>query len=262
MRRSVHMAAEYSTAGLAAILVPQANTTVEAEMDVLLPPGSGSMTARLTSGASDSRERLLGYFERVDATLDTLGATKPGVALFACTGSTYLVGRDAERERFEIIGRQRGFPIVSAAEAIEAALEELGADRLALVSPYPQWLTDACVEFWRSRDREIVSVTTVGTPGADTRAIYSLGTAEATAALRSADIALAQAVLLTGTGMPTLGTIASAATGAPVLSSNLCLAWRAAHLLGHPLANLVRWLGPGAWWHDVLAARFPATMSR
>ena len=251
--------AEYASAGLAALLVPQANTTVEAEMAVLLPPGCGSMTARLTSGAKDSQERLLSYFERVDATLDTLGGAKPGVALFACTGSTYLVGRDAERERFDALGTQRGFPLVSAAEAIETALAELGAQRIAIVSPYPDWLTQACAEYWRGRGREVVSVTPVGSPGADTRAIYSLGTVDARAGLSRADVARAQAVVLSGTGMPTLGTIAAAATGVPVLSSNLCLAWRAAQLLDHPLASLVRWLGPGAWWHDALAARFPAT---
>jgi len=254
--------AEYSSAGLAALLVPQANTTVEAEMAVLLPPGCGSMTARLTSGATDSQERLLGYFERVDATLDTLGGAKPGVALFACTGSTYLVGRDAERERFEIVGRQRGYPLVSAAEAIEAALKELGAERIALVSPYPDWLTAACAGFWRGRGRDVVSVTTVGTPGADTRAIYSLGTAAALAALQGADLAHGQAVVLTGTGMPTLGTIASAPSSVPVLSSNLCLAWKAAQVLGHPLSSRVRWLGPGAWWHDTLATRFPDTIAK
>ena len=39
-----------------------------------------------------------------------------------------------------------------------AALDALGAKRLALVSPYPAWLTDACVAFWHSQGRDIVAV--------------------------------------------------------------------------------------------------------
>jgi maleate isomerase len=253
---------EYTTAGLAGLLVPQANTTVEAEMSALLPPGCGAITARLTSSFADSRDRLLHYFERVEAALDTFDSAQPGVALFACTGSSYLVGRDAERAQFAAIEGARGFPVVSAAQAVGDALAALGAQRIAIVSPYPTWLTVACAAFWRAQGCEIVAVADMAGSESDTRTVYSLGSKDALAALSRLDTSGAQAILLTGTGMPTLGAIAAAGGSLPVLSSNLCLAWKAAQILGSGNADLGAWLGAGAWWRGALAARFPDTMIR
>lgn len=81
------------------VTVPQANTTVEPEMQALLGAHHTLLTARMVCQSADSRERLLNY-------LDTLGETvaqfdvAPLQALgFACTGSSYLVGAAQEAER-------------------------------------------------------------------------------------------------------------------------------------------------------------------
>jgi len=251
---------EYASAGLAALLVPQANPTVEAELGVLLPPGCGAMAARLTSASPDARARLLEYFQRVEESLATLGAARPTLALFACTGSSYLVGRERERAVFAALEERRGYPVISAAEAVAAALAALGASRIALVSPYPPWLTEACVAFWRAGGIDVAQVVSLEGDRSDTRGIYALGSRDARrgwAEVRGG----VQAILLSGTGMPTLGVLGQAterAPSVPVLSSNLCLAWRAALHCGFGPADLRAWTGGSAWWRRVLAARFPA----
>src|SRR5437763_1834728 len=96
---------------LAGILTPQANTTVEAEMRVLLERDIAFVAARLTCRSSDSRERLLSYFEHVHDTLAQFDAAPIEVAGFGCTGSTYLVGLEKENAMFS---RAR-VPVISAA---------------------------------------------------------------------------------------------------------------------------------------------------
>ena len=246
---------EYAGAGLVGILPPQANATVEAELGVLLTPDVGTIVSRLVCHDDDSRTRLIGYWLNVEQSLRAFDTAKPDVILFACTGSTYLVGLEEERRLFS----RRG--ILSAAQAVLAALDALGAKRLALVSPYPAWLADACVAFWHSQGRDIVAVQSPGGDRADTRRIYSLGSEDALQALEQLDTAAADAVLITGTGMPSLGALARARLELPLLSSNLCLAWAAMQQLSKgPLdrASLLLWLSRTAPWHARLAARFPS----
>ena len=104
---------EYGPAiGLA---VPQANTTVEPEMQALLGAGHTLLTARMTSCAPDSRQRLLDYLDRLPQTLAQFDVAPIRVAGFACTGSSYLVGAGSEAEQLAALSAQRGHPVLSAA---------------------------------------------------------------------------------------------------------------------------------------------------
>jgi maleate isomerase len=231
---------------LAGILTPQANTTVEAEMRVLLPREIASVVARLTCPSGDSRERLLQYFRGAHDTLAQFDTAPIAIAAFACTGSTYLVGADVESASF---GRAR-VPMVSAASAVERALKALHARKIALLSPYPEWLTQACVAFWRSREVEVVSLATPPGDRSDTRRIYSLAAADAHDGLARLDCSHAEAVLISGTGMPTLEAIAHAGGSLPVLSSNLCLAWHLCDFFS--TQTIEQWLAPQAPWRSRL----------
>ncbi len=247
---------EYSARGLVGILTPQANTTVEAELGVLLSPGVGSAVSRLTCYDEDSKARLLGYFRNVPAAVRAFDTARPQVCLFACTGSTYLVGLAEEERAFAALPAR----IVSAAQAVLAALDALQAKRIALVSPYPAWLTDACVAFWRDQGREVAEVRSPLGDRSDTRRIYGLGSRDALEQLHVLAGSRADCVLITGTGMPTLRAIAGAPGATPVLSSNLCLAWAAEQALaraGNDRLSLERWLVPDAPWRRRLTERFP-----
>jgi maleate cis-trans isomerase len=223
---------------LIGILTPQANTTVEQEMRILLE--APFITARLTCPSGDSRTRLLQYFHGVHDTAAQFDVAPIDVIGFACTGSSYLV----ENEEASFAGGKR--PIVSAAAAVRDALRELGACRIALLSPYPEWLTKACVAFWSRHHIEVAHVASPAGERADTRRIYSLDHDAAAAAFAKLDTSKADAVLVSGTGMPSLRLIASVKSAVPVLSSNLCLAWRLSDSLSsEPIG---RWVAADAAW--------------
>lgn len=240
------MEREYGPGGWVGVGVPQANPTVEAEMRRLLPPDAELLTSRLVSRAPTSVERLIDYFDGLDRTLDSYDVLLPDVYGFACTGSSYLVGAEREAEIVAEAEARLGCPFVTAAQAILDALAALAIERVALLAPYPADIVEAGVAFWRAAGLSVVQVMTIDLGSQDTRRIYGLRSADALAALDDGVSDEAEALLMSGTGMPTLAALALAANriGRPVLSSNYCLAWALRRALGED-AGLWSADGPG-----------------
>ncbi len=207
------------------IAVPQANTTVEPEMQALLGADHTLLSARMTSASPDSRRRLIDYVDTLGHTLTQFDVAPLQVAGFACTGSSYLIGPNDESARLQALSAARGYPVLSAAKSILQALEVLGVRRIALLSPYPSWLSERGQAYWRACGLTIPHV--VGLPDEllDTRNIYKLRTAAVLQVFDTLDVSGCDAVLMSGTGMPTLGLMSQRLLAVPVLSSNLCLAW-------------------------------------
>lgn len=224
---AAHPEREYSARALLAVAVPQANPVVEPEFSALAPHGVGVIATRLQGSRTDSGNRLVQYLENLGASLDAFDTARPDVLGFACTGTSYLVGRDEERRRTDALAERFGYPIITAAEAILQACRELGARRIALLAPYPQFLAEAGRKFWGDCGLEVVSFTRKEMDASDTRAVYRIRAPMVMEAASALDTSRADVVLLSGTGMPTLRVIPPLAqrTGKPVLSSNLCLAW-------------------------------------
>lgn len=217
---------DYGRAGRVALGTPQANPTVESEFAILLPPAVSLTVTRLTSKAAASDDRLREYLLNLAEYLAAFDSFRPDAFGFACTASSYLIDPEEARATIAACEDRFGYPIITAADAIHLALQRIGAQRIALVSPYPATLGVAAMRYWSSHGYELVAVATAGdlAPDADTRGIYALGSDAAVAALARIDLREVDAVLLSGTGMPSLPLIAAASVGVPILSSNLCLA--------------------------------------
>lgn len=218
---------DYGARGRFGLLTPQANPTVEPEFRRLAPAGTELYVARLTSRSDDPRTRLIEYLERLPETLAQYDTLRLDAVAVACTGSSYLLGVRREAEILAAAEAAIGAPIETAAGAILKALEAMGARRILIVSPYPDWLRDAGVAFWREAAIEVVGTATVPIGRSDTRGIYELQSADAAGVFDSLDTQGADAVLVSGTGMPSLELLrARGSQHPPAISSNLCLAWR------------------------------------
>ena len=108
----------------------------------------------------------------------------------------------------------------------------MGVGKIAVVAPYPMPLIEAGSAYWASWGIHVTAIERVVTRSADTRTIYELGSADAEAALGRLDPKGAEAVLLSGTGLPTLPALRSADIGLPLFTSNGCLAARLMARLG------------------------------
>ena len=222
-----HEDREYSARSLLGVAVPQANPVVEPEFSALVPSGVGVIATRLQGSRTDSGNRLLQYLDNLGTSIEAFDTTRPDALGFACTGTSYLIGADEERRRIGAFGESYGFPIITSAQAILAACKHLGLKRIALLAPYPQFLVDASITYWQRAGLTITHSARTEMDTTDTRAVYKMRAPMIMKAAEKLDSSAADAILMSGTGMPTLRVMAELAlsTGKPVLSSNLCLAW-------------------------------------
>lgn len=202
------------------VVVPPSNPTVEPEVGSLLAGRALAYVARLPRHDGDLSDRLPRYNQDLPATVHDLAGLEPAAVLVACTGSSYALGPDADRRLYVDLSDRCGFPVMGAAGAIRSVLERLAAIRIALVSPYPAWLTASSAAYWSACGLEVASEH----PVSGDRGIYQTAPESIARAVDAAAGSGVDAVLVTGTGAASLAALDSLASPdrPPMISSNLC----------------------------------------
>lgn len=249
------MALEYAPLGLVGLLTPQANTTVEPEAWALLPSGYSLVNARMVSQAEHLNERLLDYVNHTERCVSQFANAPLSVLSLACTGSSYLMGQATEARWVQKWQQHLRIPVVTAGLAVVQALRSLNAKRIDLVSPYPEDLTKACVAYWTSHGFDVGDVKVVRTPEQGFHAIYLTSTEAASSATEQLSHSRADAIVMLGTGMPTLNTLLAnrGRTGPPVFSCMLALMWQSVmrvhsvHANDSHLSSFQAWMAATHW---------------
>src|SRR5271166_1440592 len=189
-------------------LVPPGNPTVEAEMIALAPEGVSvhfhRMVAHGTPGSlegQDARNRSM--VEHIDDGIELLAMVKPDVIVVAHTATSYHLGRRGEADLLARLENASGRRVVTAFGSVLGALERLGIRKLALGTPYSAEVTLQGKAHLEAHGLEVVRFDTV--KGVEN--IYDTTAEHAYRLARSVNADDADAVFLSGTGMPTVSVL-------------------------------------------------------
>ena len=216
-------------------LVPPGNPTVETEMIAMAPQGVSlhfhRMVAHGTPGSLVGQsERNRSMVDNIDSGIDLLAMVKPDVIVVAHTATSYHLGRRGEAELLDRLQRATGRRVVTAFGSVVRALERLEIRKLALGTPYSAEVTSQGKAHLEVHGLEIAKFANLS--GIEN--IYDTTAEHAYRLARMVDTADAEAVFLSGTGMPTVTVLEALEQdlGKPVLSSASAMMWHALRLAG------------------------------
>jgi maleate cis-trans isomerase len=220
------------------VLVPPGNPTVEPEFYLMTPEGvtihfarlQGFQAASTPGAAAGMRARTLAYLDELPGPARALGSVHPAVVILAHTASSYATGFANEPRLIDRLTSLTGTTAITAARAVLAALQHLGVKKLALGTPYPEAISAQGKAFWEAAGFDIVGYQRL----TDVQDIYTENEERAYQLACQANTPEAEAVLLSGTGLPTVRILERLEQDLkkPVLSSNQASLWRALRLAG------------------------------
>ncbi len=216
-------------------LVPPGNPTVEPEMIAMTPPGVSVHFSRMvahgpTGTHHGQEERNRSQIEHVGESARLLAMVKPRVIMLAHTATSYTLGRRAEGELVQRLQDQCGVPVATAFGSVVAALNALGATRIALGTPYGEETTLKGKRLLEEHGFEVVSAHCLE----NVTNIYDVTPERAYRLGRAVDTPAAQVVFLSGLGMPTISILDTLEQdlGKPAISAASAMMWQALRLAG------------------------------
>ena len=216
-------------------LVPPGNPTVETEMIALAPAGVSvhfhRMTARGLGGSlegQDERNRMM--VDNLHGSVELIAMVDPDVIVVAHTATSYYLGREREAELLGQLQRSTGKRVVTAFGSVVEALQRLRVRRVALGTPYSPETTLQGKAHLEVHGFDVVNFANLP----NVTNIYDETAERAYRLARSVDRKDADAVFLSGTGMPTLPALdpLEQDLGKPVISSASAMMWYALRTVG------------------------------
>ncbi|GAA3125170.1 aspartate/glutamate racemase family protein [Streptomyces rameus] len=175
--------------------------------------------------------RLVSEHETLGEAVRALTAVSPEVVAYACTSGSFVDGVAGERAMCAALARAGDLPALTTSGALLEALAELGARRVALVTPYTASLTRALEEYVAEAGVRVTGCACMGL----TRHIWRVPYRDVVAMARgAARPGTADALFLSCTNLPTYDVIPQleAELRMPVISANQVTMWAALRRLG------------------------------
>ncbi|MGD9943300.1 MAG: aspartate/glutamate racemase family protein [Burkholderiaceae bacterium] len=215
------------------LIVPSVNINSEPEFYRLVPAGVSVHVARTFSDAPASREH---YGAMADGTRDaakSLTSVAPDLIAYACTSGTISCDREQIKQEMARICK---VPVTTTADAVLAALQELGASKVALATPYVPFVVQDEIEFLEREGYRVVSEQSLGLGKDYAERLQLQRTSLATIRqlCLSVDHPEADVIFLSCTGLGALDAIEGLEqkTGKPVITSNQVTFWHCMRMLG------------------------------
>ena len=212
---------------------PSRGWTPDHEWPRMLPRGVSFLITRMPLKAT-TPEELLKMGEHAVEAAQLLASASVDLICYGCTVETVLQGIEYDKRLTEELQEATGIPAKTMAGGVVEALRELGARKLAIVTPYIEEINKREKVFMESIGFEVVYEKGLGisdtieiakVPLAD---VYKLGR-EAIAKAPDADI-----LFISCGNLRTIEVLSvlESDTGKPAISSNQALLWAALRAVG------------------------------
>ncbi len=211
------------------IIVPSSNTTVEPEFALMAPSGVSTFAARVfqreTERADEKIESVLAMREHIPVALDQLLSVGPHAIAYTCTAGSFLGGREDDRETCSHLSSQAGVPVITTSTAVLGALEALGVQRVALVTPYVSEVNEREKAYLEESGFEVTAIRGMGIVGNVPKG--RLSRTQAYQEAIQVDVSNADAIFISCTNWRTVDLIPDleANMSRPVVSSNQATFW-------------------------------------
>ena len=216
-----------------AVIVPSTNTVVEHDFSAYRPPGMTFHTGRMyienpVLGSDEEFTALLLQIRAsIDVALRDVMTCEPDHLVMGMSAETFWGGVEGNRDFERRMQEATGLRVTTGATSCRDALQRLGAQRIAVLSPY-QPIADANVtQFFEESGFDVVRFHGLRCPTAT--AIAAVPERELIPVLRDLDGDDVDAIVQVGTNlsMVRLADEAERWLGKPVLAINATVLWHA-----------------------------------
>jgi maleate isomerase len=186
------------------------------------PPLDVAVSTELAEALRDADALARGCAEVAEA--------DPGATAYLCTSASFIRGLAGEAELRAVMERAGARTAITASGALLDALAALGAQRVAVATPYDGDLTARLAAFLAEAGHEVVGTSRLELRGD----IWRVRPDSVQALVEALPLAAADAVVISCTNLPTYDILPrlEQVAGRPVVSANLATIWASLRAVG------------------------------
>jgi len=237
MQRFAYTSQKHSSQGPAlALIVLQTDEVLEGEIRRHIPEDVSLFHTRIASYPEVTAKTLATMEDEIPASVCLLPASADiGVVAYGCTSGATIIGEDNVARAVQSV--LPGVVVTNPLSAVKAKLRDLGAKRIALLTPYIPQVSQAMIDHLEGDGFEIVNsgsffevqdsrVPMISRPSV-TDALVEIGSVDC------------DAIFASCTNLRTIDVVRDVEekTGVPVVASNSSLAWHMMQLRSDLLLN-------------------------
>ncbi|MPS30125.1 MAG: decarboxylase [Alcaligenaceae bacterium] len=231
--KAVAMYSPYGWKAKIGLIVPSTNTVNEPEFWRLAPEGVTIHTARAMLLGPATEESYYKMAEAVNGAADELATAEVDVVAYGCTSGSIICPLP---ELIRNMSQRTGTPAIATAGAVVAALRALGARKIAVGTPYVDFVNESEDKFLRDYGFDVLTLQglRLGETQEERRGIGRVPPEMVFRLARAIDRPDADAIFISCTNLATFDVIAEIERelGKPVVTSNQACFWACLRLLG------------------------------
>ena len=233
--KAVQMYSPYGYRAKIGLIVPSTNTVNEPEFNMMAPEGVSIHSARIMLLGKATEESYVKMAEETARAAAELATAEVDVIAWGCTSGSVVVPRETLEAR---IVEASGIAAVTTISSVLAALAAVGAKKIAMGTPYVNFVNEAEVKFLVDAGFDVVSWygLELGETQEERRGIGRVPPESLYRLARTIDRPEVDTIFISCTNLATVNMISDieAEIGKPVITSNQATFWRALRMAGLP----------------------------